>query len=246
LGDFTAAETTSKEAGPKARLRLVVADDHPLFLEAVRLHIERARPEAEIVVAASLDDAIALSLAEPADILLLDFSMPGMNGVAGIPRARLACPSVPIVIMSGTATPSDVTAAVRAGANGFLPKSLGPEVFMQAINIVLAGGTYLPTEIISGVTAAAAAPPPRPPSTVEMSTVAGLTPREIQVLQAIVNGKSNKEIGRELELQEVTVKLHARRVYQKLGARNRAEVTAIAIEQKIVQRDSGTAKDGDA
>jgi two-component system, NarL family, nitrate/nitrite response regulator NarL len=238
LGDFTAAETTSKEAGPKPRLRLVVADDHPLFLEAVRLHIERARPEAEIVVAASLDDAIALSLAEPADILLLDFSMPGMNGVAGIPRARLACPGTPIVIMSGTATVEEVTAAVRAGANGFLPKSLGPEIFMQAINIVLAGGTYLPTEIISGV-AAASAGLPRPPSTVEMTAVAGLTPRELQVLQAIVNGKSNKEIGRALELQEVTVKLHARRVYHKLGARNRAEVTAIAIEQKIVQRDPG-------
>lgn len=202
----------------------------------MRLHIERARPEAEIVVAASLDDAIALSLASPVDILLLDFSMPGMNGIAGITRARAACPGVPIVIMSGTATPADVTAAVRAGANGFLPKSFGPEVFIQALNIVLAGGTYLPADIIAGVPAA---PPARPPSTAELSAGAGLTPREIQVLQAIVNGKSNKEIGRELDLQEVTVKLHARRVYHKLGARNRAEVTAIAIEQKIVQREPG-------
>lgn len=203
----------------------------------MRLHIERARPEAEIVVAASLDDAIALSLASPVDILLLDFSMPGMNGVAGIARARNVAPGVPIVIMSGTATPGDVTAAIRAGANGFLPKSLGPEVFIQALNVVLAGGTYLPADVIAGVSPAAA--PPRPPSTAEMGAGAGLTPREVQVLQAIVNGKSNKEIGRELELQEVTVKLHARRVYHKLGARNRAEVTAIAIEQKIVQREPG-------
>lgn len=228
LGDPTGDEKT-----PTSRLRLVIADDHPLFLEAVRLHIERARPEAEIVVAASLDDALALSQTTPVDVLLLDYSMPGMNGVAGITRARAACPGVPIVIMSGTANIADITASVRAGANGFLPKSFGPDVFIQALNLVLAGGTYLPAEIISGLSDAPPVPAAAPEGT---EGPGGLTPREMQVLQAIVNGKSNKEIGRELALQEVTVKLHARRVYHKLGARNRAEATAIAMERKIVQR----------
>ncbi len=223
------------EKTSKARLRLIIADDHPLFLDAVRLHIERARPEAEIHVAVALDEALSLARTSPPDVLLLDYSMPGMNGVAGIARTRSECQGIPIVIMSGTAGNAEVTAAIRAGANGFLPKSLGPEIFIQALNVVLAGGTYLPADLVSAALAvpgsasagAAAA---------ELPTDTGLTPREMQVLQAIVNGKSNKEIGRELALQEVTVKLHARRVYQKLGARNRAEVTAIAIERKIVQR----------
>jgi len=221
----------STDKQPKRQLRLVIADDHPLFLDAVRLHIERARPEAEIQVAASLDEALAQAKSQPPDVLLLDYSMPGMNGVAGIARARLECAGIPVVIMSGTAGGAEVQAAIRAGANGFLPKSLGPEIFIQALNIVLAGGTYLPADIVTGPVVAAPSSVPE-----AASAEAGLTPREMQVLQAIVNGKSNKEIGRELALQEVTVKLHARRVYQKLGARNRAEVTAIAIERRIVQR----------
>ncbi len=212
---------------------MVIADDHPLFLDAVRLHIERARPEAEIRVAAALDEALSLSRSSPPDVLLLDYSMPGMNGASGIARTRSECPGIPIVIMSGTAGNAEVTAAIRAGANGFLPKSLGPEIFIQALNVVLAGGTYLPADIVS---AAMTAPVSAVAAAAEIQSDIGLTPREMQVLQAIVNGKSNKEIGRELALQEVTVKLHARRVYQKLGARNRAEVTAIAIERKIVQR----------
>lgn len=214
----------------------MIADDHPLFLDAVRLHIERARPEAEIQIAASLDEALKQAKDQPPDVLLLDYSMPGMNGSSGIVRARSECPGIPIVIMSGTAGGPEVTAAIRAGANGFLPKSLGPEIFIQALSVVLAGGTYLPADIVAGAMAGPA-PSPAAPSAGEMSSVeAGLTPREMQVLQAIVNGQSNKEIGRDLALQEVTVKLHARRVYQKLGARNRAEVTAIAIERGIVQR----------
>jgi two-component system, NarL family, nitrate/nitrite response regulator NarL len=224
---------TGHDPKTTGRLRLIIADDHPLFLAAVQAQIERSRPDAEIVVAGSLDDALQAAQAAPVAVLMLDFSMPGMNGVAGVMRARAAYPRLPIVIMSGTATSGEVTESVRAGANGFLPKSLGPEIFMQALNVVLAGGTYLPADIIAGVTPerASATEGPRP-----ISGDAGLTPREFQVLQSIVNGKSNKEIARDLALQEVTVKLHARRVYQKLSARNRAEVTAIAIERKIVQR----------
>ncbi len=219
---------------PKGHLRLVIADDHPLFLEAVKLAVERARPGTEIAVAATLDDALAAARARVPDALLLDFSMPGMNGVGGLARTRGEFPELPIVLMSGTANPDDVTAAVRAGANGFLPKSMGTGIFIQALNIVLAGGTYLPADIVSAAVAAAVAADQAGGADTVPGT--GLTPREMQVLQAIVNGKSNKEIARELELQEVTVKLHARRVYRKLDARNRAEVTAIAIERKIVQR----------
>lgn len=215
-------------------MRLIIADDHPLFLAAVQAQIERARPDAEVVLSGSLDEALQAASAAPAAAFMLDYSMPGMNGVAGIARTRAAYPGVPIVIMSGTANAREVTESVRAGANGFLPKSLGPEVFIQALNIVLAGGTYLPADVLAG----GGEKPAMPAAAPEPQGDSGLTPREFQVLQEIVNGKSNKEIARELALQEVTVKLHARRVYQKLSARNRAEVTAIAIERKIVQRTS--------
>lgn len=232
-------------------MRLVIADDHPLFLEAAKLQIERARPDAEIVIATSLDEALQAARANGRiDALLLDLSMPGMNGAASLAQVREQLPGVPLVIMSGTALPADVAAVIRAGANGFLPKTLGPAVFVQALSVVLAGGTYLPADLLAalGVSdlgaveepALAEAPVPSPtPAEPAPEGPRQLTPRELQVLQAIVRGKSNKEIARELDLQEVTVKLHARRAYQKLGARNRAEATAIAIEQQIVQRGTG-------
>ncbi len=107
------------------RLRLIIADDHPLFLAAVQAQIERSRPDADTVISGSLDEALQAAGAAPAAALMLDFSMPGMNGVAGVARARTAFPGLPIVIMSGTANVNEVTDSVRAGANGFLPKSLG-------------------------------------------------------------------------------------------------------------------------
>lgn len=244
-------------------MRLVIADDHPLFLEAAKLQIERARPDAEIVMAASLDEALQAARANGRiDALLLDLSMPGMNGAASLARVREQLPGVPLVVMSGTALPSDVAAVIRAGANGFLPKTLGPAVFVQALNVVLAGGTYLPADLLSALSASepgasdlggpdVGGPDVGASQDTSLAEALGslpvlaapahdgprqLTPRELQVLQAIVRGRSNKEIARELDLQEVTVKLHARRAYQKLGARNRAEATAIAIEQQIVQR----------
>lgn len=235
-------------------MRLIIADDHPLFLEAARVQVERAWPDAEIEVAGSLDDALSAAAgAGKVDAVLLDVGMPGMNGPASLARARATLRDTPIVLMSGSAAPADVAALIQAGANGFLPKTLGPAVFVQALNVVLAGGTYLPAELLNASMAPpgatvpdpadrAAADTPAPGTAVPGSVVPGaggtltLTPREVQVLRAIVNGRSNKEIARELDLQEVTVKLHARRAYQKLGARNRAEATAIAIEQKIVQR----------
>jgi DNA-binding NarL/FixJ family response regulator len=218
-------------------MRLIIADDHPLFLEAAKLQVERARPDAQIETAVSLDEALAAARRSPGlDALLLDLAMPGMGGVAGLARVRAEFPKLPVVVMSGAAAPGDVAALIRGGANGFPPKTLGPEVFVQALNVVLAGGTYLPTDLLSALDLAAgpsadqSAPPPLPEGSHQ------LTPRELQVLRAIVDGKSNKEIARDLDLQEVTVKLHARRAYQKLGARNRAQATAIAIEQKIIQR----------
>lgn len=217
-------------------MRLLMADDHPLFLEAIRTQVERAKPGVEIHVAGSLGEAAEILRRIPDfAALLLDFSMPGMDGTAGIERVRRDHPNVPIVVMSGTATAADALAVIQAGANGFLPKTLGPDVFVSALNVVLAGGTYLPVEIVSGLHLGAAVEKERAmPDSRENAK--NLTPRELQVLQAIVRGQTNKEIGRELGLQEVTVKLHARRIFAKLGVWNRAGASAVAIEQKIVTR----------
>lgn len=217
-------------------MRILIADDHPLFLEAIKMQIERAIPGAQIQLAKSLGE-VAEIIARTADfsVLLLDFSMPGMEGVTGIERLRRSHPSIPIVIMSGMASAADAIAAIRAGANGFLPKTLGGAVFIGALNVVLAGGTYLPADVVLGTSATAgtAALPDQP-----VAAAKNLTPREVQVLQAIVRGQTNKEIGRELGLQEVTVKLHARRIFAKLGVGNRAGATAAAFEQKLVKREA--------
>ncbi len=200
-------------------MRAIVADDHPLYREAVRLRLERLFPAAEIVEVGAVDELLRLGAGTRAklDLILLDLHMPGMAGAEGIARVIAAFPGTPVVMMSGLAKSADVLEAVHAGACGFLPKTMAPDLFAAALSLVIGGGTYLPAEILQPQAAAE----PRSP-------LAALTPREQQVLVRLATGASNKEIGRDLGLAEVTVKLHVRQILKKIGARNRSEAAAIA------------------
>jgi DNA-binding NarL/FixJ family response regulator len=209
-------------------LRFVIADDHPLYLEALQGQIERNFPQAQVRGAKSLDDALALLAEDSADLVMLDLSMPGMDGLAGVSRAVAAAGSTPVVIMSGVAGSAEVRACVEAGAKGFLPKTLDGKVFTSAIMLVSAGGTYVPAEFVSA---------PVAPAKEEAAGAPGsgsFTPREMEVLTLIVSGASNKEIARHLDLQEVTVKLHLTRIFQKMGVKNRSHAAVLAVRSGLV------------
>lgn len=208
----------------------VVADDHPLFREAAGVRLSRLLPGIDIAEAADFAALTRFAAAGAApDLVLVDLNMPGMDGASGIRRLVEVFPRAAVVLMSGFASETDIREAVRAGARGFLPKTIMPELFAQAVGIILSGGTYLPADAfesrggVNRVNAADGA-----------GSVLRLTPREQQVLVRLASGAPNKEIGRDLGLAEITVKLHVRQILKKIGARNRSEAVSIAIRSGVL------------
>lgn len=202
-------------------LRILLADDHPLFAEAMQTLIQRSMPASVLTVVSDLDAAHrALGSGQHYDLAVLDLHMPGANGFDGIERTLARFPKVPLVVISGNATDAEVSRAIELGAKGFLPKTLPGKVLAGALQVVASGGTYVPTDFLRNARAA----------TAEASAPSQkvLTPREGQVLTLLAAGRTNKEIGRTLELQEITVKLHVRNIFRKLGVRNRVEAANAA------------------
>ena len=136
-------------------MRVLVADDHPLYREAVRLRIERLLPAAEVVEAGSLDDvlaALAPGTMAPAasrfDLVLLDLHIADTEPEASARAVIEAAQTTPVLLMSGSASSQTIKRAIGYGARGFLPKTMGSDLFAAAISMVLSGGSYLPVEIL--------------------------------------------------------------------------------------------------
>jgi DNA-binding NarL/FixJ family response regulator len=134
---------------------------------------------------------------------------------------------VPIAVVSGTANSADVRAVIQAGAHGFIPKTASGPHLQHALQLLMAGGTSVPADFLL---------PEKPESGTEVPSVpwlALLTTRELEVLRGVARGLSNKQIGRELDLAEVTIKLHLRTIFRKVGARTRSEAAVIATKANI-------------
>ena len=207
-------------------MKILVADDHPLYREAVITQIRRLYPQADVDQVGSFDDILAAARQSPVayDLFLVDFHMPGMmeKGIAGLSGAF---PNTPIAVISGTANSDDVRASIRAGARGFVSKTATADHLAHTIQLVVAGGTSVPAEMLTPSTQA---PPADRPE-----WLGRLSPREHEVLAAVARGISNKQVGRELGLAEVTVKLHLRAIFRKTGTRTRSEVAVLATKAGI-------------
>ncbi|MFZ7092924.1 response regulator [Primorskyibacter sp. 2E233] len=199
-------------------MRILVADDHDLVRETIAAYLDASDIE-EVVTVASLEDAVqAAEETGSFDLVLLDYSMPGMNGLDGLSEMRRANSERPVAILSGTASRSVAEAALKAGAQGFIPKTLAARSLLTAARFMAAGEVYAPLEFMRG----------KDPET------SVLTRREMDVLRGICEGKANKEIARDLDLQEVTVKLHVKTLSRKLVARNRTHAAMIARDRGLV------------
>lgn len=201
-------------------MRILVADDHDLVRETIALFLTNSDGITAVETAATLEEALVATKGENVfDLVLLDYNMPGMNGLSGLARMKDAVGKVPVSILSGTASPSVAQAAIEAGAMGFVPKTLGSKSMVSAVKFMAMGEVYAPFEFMQQT---------------QEKTVGNLTERETAVLQGVCEGKSNKEIARDLDLQEVTIKLHVKTLSRKLEARNRTHAAMIAKERNLV------------
>jgi DNA-binding NarL/FixJ family response regulator len=207
-------------------LEIIVADDHPLFREALRHALGRAVPDATVVeadtVAALLDEA---ELHPEADLLLLDLNMPGANGFSALVQMRAHHPSLPVVIISANEDPGVIRRSIAHGAAGFVPKSSTVEEMVEALQAVLDGDVWIPASVD------AESPTLEGPEADVASRLASLTPQQFRVLTMLSAGLLNKQIAYELGVSEATIKAHMTAIMQKLGATNRTQ--AVVLSQQL-------------
>lgn len=204
-------------------IRIVLADDHPLLREGVARTLTESGHFAVVGEAANGDEALALVERERPDLLLLDISMPG-GGLATLRRV-LALPTPPrCAMLTVSEEDDDVMQALRAGALGYILKGVGARDLVAILEDLAEGRTYVAPNLAMKVLAALNAPR----AVAEATPLDSLTKREEEILRRVAEGKSNKEVARELDLQEKTVKHHMTAILQKLQARNRTEAALIA------------------
>ena len=202
---------------------ILIADDHELVRDTIGAYLTAAE-DFRILTAADLVEAETQMAGEYSiDLLVLDYNMPGMNGLQGLTRICQAHPQTRVVLMSGVATRDIATEAMERGAQGFLPKSLSASSFINAIRFVLSGERYFPFEFGQS-----------PEDEERSGRFSALSTREMQTLKQLGQGLSNKEIARELGIQEVTVKLHMKNILTKLGANNRTQAALMAREALLI------------
>jgi len=172
-----------------------------------------------VLEAGDLDEAMELVTRHPdVDLMLLDLNMPGMNGQTGIERVTEVYPQLPVIVLSASETKEIVHAVMAAGASGFIPKSSSSAVMQSAIRLVLAGGVYLPPQLLTADAVGSAG----------HNGQAKLTDRQRDVLRLLAAGMSNKQICRELELGEGTIKVHIAAIFRALDVSNRTEAANAA------------------
>jgi DNA-binding NarL/FixJ family response regulator len=209
-------------------MNVLLIDDHALFREGLKFLLRSLDAALEVDEAGDCAKALEHAASRNYDLVLLDLKMPGVAGLDALAALRDAIPAAPLVVLSGEDNPGVVRAAIERGAMGFIPKSSTPEVLIQALRLVLARGVYLPPAVLDAARAPASVA--RPGSATEDMVLPGLTPRQMDVLRCVIQGKSNKVIARELDVSEGTVKAHLSSVLRALDASNRTEAVYAAAK----------------
>ena len=201
---------------------ILIADDHPLFREALRGVALRLLPGAQIREAENAEALYAMVDAEPdADLLLLDLNMPGTHGFSALVHLRAAHPQLPVAMVSAREEPDVMRRALDHGAMGFIPKSSDAATLATALQQVLDGERWVPDAALN-------ATPIADDERAIAARVRELTPQQFRVLQMLGSGLLNKQIGYELGVTEATIKAHMSAILRKLGANNRTQAVLLA------------------
>ncbi|WP_418118977.1 response regulator [Variovorax sp. 350MFTsu5.1] len=224
-------------------MKILIADDHRLVIEAVKAKLSELEPGIEFVLAMSVDELLA-GATDDLDLALIDLNMPGADGQAHIDEIRQRHPAVPVIVLSGYEDPAIMRSALERGVLGFIPKAYSPDVMLSAVRLVLAGGVYVPPMMLTAVPPGIVAGMAQQAGSEAMVRGTGggggggtqtlehlrsvLTERQVEVLQLLSQGKPNKLIGRSLGISEGTVKIHLAAIFRALNVRNRTEAVVAA------------------
>ena len=212
-------------------MNLLLVDDHALFREGLRELLADISPGVSIREAACVEDAIDECKLTNFRMVLLDLGLSTSDGLGTLDAFRVAVPEVPVIVLSGDEDPRHMKSAIDLGAVGFIPKAHTSKLMIAALRFVLAGGIYLPPNLLhedielekpSAAAAGAVA-----------AAYARLSPRQQEVATLLLQGNSNKVIARRLALSEGTVKAHVSAIFQVIGAKSRVEAVIIAAKSGI-------------
>src|ERR1700692_588198 len=205
----------------KARIQIVVADDHPIVREGVVANLKRQRDLKVIGEANDGAEVLGFIMQNRPDIALLDLRMPRMNGLEVLLALNELKLQTKAIVMTAFENEEDIQRSMKAGARAYLLKGCPQQILVDAIRRVYSGEVYLPSQVAQKL--------------VDRMQKPQLSPRELEVLKAVAAGKSNKEIGSQLFISEGTVKTHVESLLDKLGAATRTSAVKAALRRGLVQ-----------
>ena len=206
-------------------LKILIADDHELFLDGLRMVLSDL--DNDVVTETARDHKELQKKADgttPYDLILTDLAMPGLNWHESLRLLKEHYPDTPIVVLSAVSDPENVMQAIDIGASGFIPKTSSSKIILSALHLVLSGGLYLPSELLS----------PSGKTDTAAEGKGPLTPRQLDVLRLMGQSKPNKVIARELDLSEGTVKLHVTAILKALNVTNRTGAVIAGKEMGLI------------
>jgi DNA-binding NarL/FixJ family response regulator len=232
-------------------MQVLVVDDHPLLRSALKEAIKDLDGAVDVIEGRDAADALRLARDHPGlDLILLDYALPDADGATVLGELKAAHPTLPVIVISGFDGREIVTAAMNAGASGFISKGSTPKLIVTAIRLVLDGGKYVPETMLPGSATAAARAAPLARAATNAEALVRLrnllTPQELRVLGLLLKGYSNKEIARAIgkeipsqrgsSIAESTVKAHMTNILRALGVERRTQA-ALAVERLGVHAD---------
>ena len=219
-------------------MKILLVDDHALFRDGLHHVVCQLGEKVDILDASSFSEAMTIAGNNPdLDLVLLDLKMPDSNGVDTVKLFHSSHPDILIVVVSGTDRRDDIESAMQSGAMGFVSKVSASKDMLQALRIVLGGGIYLPPQLLQ--LALSGMPEERKDGRNWRINKFGMTARQMEVLQHLAQGLSNKDIALKTGLAEGTVKIHVAAIFQALRVNNRNEAARAALSWGLVAGDGG-------
>jgi len=221
-------------------MRVLLIDDHALVRKGLE-QLLQSRGVDVVASAGSGREGIELALALKPDVILLDVKMPEMSGTETLKHLREQGVTAPILMLTMSREETDLQAALRNGATGYLLKDMDHEDLVPALQDAMSGNNVIAKELIGSLTRLVQGQTAKPAATTDSnSLLSELTPRELEILRHLAEGQSNKEIGRALDITDGTVKLHVKSILRKLGIRSRVEAAVLAVEHGLGRKSPAT------